>query len=82
MLATSPNHPIISGTTPEVTNRIEYESVPIVKKICANAKTEFFVLRILQPKSINEFFSAPFKRNIWGKFRGRFYPRTFPFDFT
>jgi hypothetical protein len=45
MLATIPNHPMIAGTgtASEVANRIEYESVPIENRICANAKTEFFV---------------------------------------
>jgi hypothetical protein len=28
-------------------------------KICANMKREFFVLRMLRPKSTNSFFSAP-----------------------
>ena len=58
MLATIPNHPIIAGTNPYVINRIEYASVPMENKICANEKLELFVLRILRPNSINEFFSA------------------------
>ncbi len=52
MLATIPNHPIIIGTTPYVTNRIEYASVPMKNKICAIANLNSFVLRILRPESI------------------------------
>jgi hypothetical protein len=56
MLATIPNHPNIAGTTSWEINSIEYASVPMENKICANEKLELFVLRILRPNSIKEFF--------------------------
>ena len=61
MLAKIPNHPISAGivTLSEVANRIEYESVPIENRICANAKFWFFVFIILRPNSVKDCFSAP-----------------------
>jgi hypothetical protein len=47
MLATSPNHPISAGTTSEITNKIEYASVPMENRICAKEKVEFFDWRML-----------------------------------
>ena len=59
MLAAIPNHPIIGGTTPEVTNTIENANVPMDQQAIANLNLEFFVLKILRAKSLNEFFSTP-----------------------
>ena len=59
MLATIPNHPIICGTTSEVTNTIEKASVPMDQQIIANLNLVSFVLKMERAKSLNEFFSAP-----------------------
>ena len=59
MLETIPNHPIIAGTTPQVTSTIENASVPMDQQIIAILNLWSFVLKILRAKSLNEFFSAP-----------------------
>ena len=56
MLATIPNLPTIGGTTPEVTNMIEYASVPMENRICANAKLDCLDLSTPRRKSFNDFF--------------------------
>jgi hypothetical protein len=58
MLVTIPNHPIIGGTTPEVTNTIENASVPMAHKIMANLNRESFALKMVRAESLKAFFSS------------------------
>ena len=59
MPATSPSHAILGGTTPYITNKIEYVSVPTPNKNCENTNLKFNVWKIVRPKSLNDFFSSP-----------------------